>query len=319
VAPVSSGRAVDGDCEQHRVTRSVSVGTSASSTTLDVLLFVLLVGAAIGVLVTAQSDAATERTTVAEETADVLSTSTTHATYSQSYAVTHEALLGVAGPRDVRVDRTVGGTHAELLAAATVATPTVAGTTLAPGDGALERAVRAVTARALPTRAHNVQVRARWRPYERSEPGGTLVVGDSPPRDADLSVATMTLPSGFPNVTAEAVESARASGYDGVATVVANGLLRGLFPPTETRSALHSEGPELVAVVARYRHASDQLGVETEGLLERRAVRAANERLADALAERVRDDLARSFDSPTAAARAVRVDSVQLVVRAWSP
>jgi len=292
--------------------------SSGSSTVLDTVVFVLLVGAAVGVLATADTGVHGERTSVAEETADVLSTSTTGVAYSQSYIVVHNGLLGSPDRRRVSVRRKAGGTHAELLAAATVATPTVARTTLMTDGGALEATVRPVVRRTLPTAAANVQVRTVWRPYEGSPPGGSFVVGDSPPRDADISVATTTVPSGFPNVTAEAVEGARSSGYHGVAMAIAEGVIRGLFPPAQTRTALYSEGPEIVATAARYQRLSERLGVETAPLVERRDVRAANERLAGALADRVAGELRRTFDSPRAAARAVRIDCVRLVVRTWS-
>lgn len=301
------------------VAAAIALDPSGSSAVLDVVLFVLLVGAAVGVLATADAGRSPERTSVAEETADVLSTSTTHVEYTQSYTVVHERLLGSGERQRVRLRRVAGGTHAELLAAAVVATPSIDGITLASDDGALEREVRPVTRRALPTRAVNVQVRAVWRPYGGSPPGGALVVGDSPPRDADLSVATTAVPSGFPNATGAAVEAAQSGRYDGVARAVADGVIRGLFPPAGTRAALYSEGGELGAVAGRYQRVSDRLGVETARLLERRDVHAANERLANALADRIREDLRREFESPTAAARAVRIDRVRLVVRTWSP
>jgi len=295
------------------------VGSAGSSTVLDTVLFVLLVGAAVGVLATADTGDHRERASVTEETADVLSTSTTRVAYSQSYTVIQEGLLGTADRRRVTIRRTAGGTHAELLAAAAAAVPTVAGTALVMDEGEFEEAVRPNVRRALPTETTNVQVRAVWRPYEEGPPGGTVVVGDTPPRDADLSVATTAVPSGFPNVTAAAVQGARSGGYDDVAAAVADGVVQGLFPPAQTRAALYSEGPELVATAARYRRASDRLAVETRTLVERRDVHAANERLAGALADRLRRELRRTFDSPRAAARAVRIDRVRLVVRTWSP
>jgi len=293
-------------------------GVCGSSTVLDAVLFVLLVGAAVGVFSGAVPDDPDGGNRTAAETADVLAGGTATVSYTYQYNVLHESLLRDDERREVRIQRTARGSYAELLAAAAVATPSVAGTTLATGGGDLEREVSAVTAKVLPTRDANIQVRVTWRPYSGGPPGGQFSVGDRPPADADRSVATMAVPSGFPNVTREAVESARSEGYAGVARTVARGVVVGLFPPDETRAALYSDGPELGAVAARYADASDALGVETDSLLERRDVRTANDLLAAALAERVRSDLSSRFESPVAAARSVRIDQVRITVGTWS-
>lgn len=288
-----------------------------SSTALDAVLFVLLVGAAIAVLSGADAGEAGGDPRVAAETADVLTTSTTELTYTQSLRL-ETGVFGSNETRSVTAAHRAEGTYAEHLASAVTAAPTVAGIPLVTADGGLSREVENVTRFALPTRDANVRARAVWRPFDGAGSGGELVVGDGPPPDVDVAVATASVPSGFPNVTTAARRGGRSDGFDGVASAAARGIVDGLFPPVEVRTALHSEGPDLGVVVARYRHASNALDVDVAEMLERREVREANDALADALADELRDELARDFDSPRAAAAAVRIHRVQVVVRAWS-
>jgi hypothetical protein len=289
----------------------VVVTSRGSSATLDVVLFVVLVGAAVTVLGGAQpTDPAMDR--VAEETGDVLATATTTVTVPRSGSLNGDT---------VTVERQAHGTYAELLAAAAVADPTVdgdgAGLTGA-GDGLTQR-VRTATRRALGTGDANVEVRAVWRPYRGSALGDRVVVGDSPPRDASVSLATATVGSGFPNATSRALEAADETGFPGVARVVSGAVIRGLFPPVSTHDAFHSEGPDRVLAVDRYRHAASVLGVDIGTTLREGDITAANRKLSTALAATLRGDLRRRYESPAAAARAVCIHRVRILVRTWSP
>lgn len=294
------------------------MGVRASSTAFDTVIFVLLVGVAVGVLVGVDAKGV-DGNRVAEETADVLATSTTEVTYTRSVTVESSSLLGGDERRTISVTRTARGTHAQLLAAAAVSTPSLGGTPLIGTGGELRAAGRAAADRVLHTREANVQVVVTWRPYPESALGSSFAVGDAPPRDADVSVATVSAPSGFPNVTAEARRAARSDGYGTVASVVARSVVDGLFPEPEMRAALYSEGPDRALAVHRYRRASTALETETTRLSHPRRVDATNQKLTDALAKRLRADLRSRFETPEAAARAVRSHQVRLVVRTWSP
>ena len=288
-----------------------------SSTTLDTVVFVLLVGAAVGTLAGISPGGGDGPTRVPGETADVLATSTAEVTFERRGHVPGELIAGSSDGRSVSAERRARGTYAELLAAAAVADPELGSRPLTASGEDFETAVVEATERALPTDATNVQVRAVWEPYDGAALGRTVLVGEAPPRTADVSVATVTVASGFPNVTSEVRDP--APGYDATADTVARAVVAGLFPANRTRDALASEGPDRAVVVSRYLQAAAVLDVAVADPLARGDVDAANDRLAAALARRVEADMVEQFDSPTAAGRAVSLHRVRIVVRTWSP
>ena len=275
-----------------------------SSTALDTVLFVILVGIAVATLLGAAPGESDGAERVADETADVLATSTAEVSYARWGRV------AVDGDGSVDVDRRASGTYAELLAAGVVATALPGGTT------DLDDAAANASRRALPTGDASVQVRATWEPHPGSDLGRTLTVGERPPRDADLSVARLTVPSGMPNASARLGSDAASFRY--VAAVVAKHVVAGMFPPDRMRAAMASEGPDRAVAASRYRGARDRYGARVEEPLENGDVETANARVAEALQRDIHRELAREFDSPGEAARAVSVDRVRIVVRAWS-
>mgnify|MGYP000079582770 CR=1 FL=1 len=294
------------------------MGLRASSTALDTVLFVLLVGVAVGTLVGVGERRAPDGNRVAEETADLLATTTTEVTYTRSARVPSSSLLDGDETVTVTVDRTASGTRAELLAAVAVADPSLSGVPFTGMGGSLQAGSRNATRRVLHTREANAQVAVTWRPYPNSTLRSAFTVGEAPPRDADVSVATVAAASGLPNVTGSAARAARTSGFDGVATVLADAVVADLFPPSETRDALYSEGPDRALVAHRYRRAANVLGVDTPAPFTPDTVARANRRLSGALAERLAKDLSRRYDSPSEAASALRAHRVRIVVRTWS-
>lgn len=285
----------------------------AISTVFDTLAFVLLVGGAIAILAGATPTTPTT-TSVAEETGDVLSTSTASVSYSWSATLRTDD-----GRETVTTRRHARGTYAELLAVAAVTNPTL-GSRETTGTGeSLADAVRAATRRVLPTRRRAVQVSAIWEPFTGSSLRGEVVVGETPPPDASVAAATATVSSGFPNVTEQALVASREAGYYGVANATAHGVIRGLFPPGPTAAAFHSEGFDSALVTTRYRRLANRLGVDVSGALETGNVSRANRRLARALRTTLAATLRERYDSPTAAARAIGVHDVTIVVRTWSP
>jgi hypothetical protein len=292
---------------------------TASSTALDTVVFILLVGAAVGVLAGVDAWGGDGSDRIAEETADVLATSTTEVTYTRRVTVESETILRGEQTQTVSVTRTASGTYAQLLAAAAVSDISLDTTALLGTGAELRSESREAAERVLHTRDANIQVAVAWRPYPDSTLRSSFTVGDGPPRDADVSITTATAASGVENVTTEARRAAGIGGYGGVANVVARSVVNGLFPEAAVRAALYSEGPDRALVIHRYQRASDALGVETAKLLHHRQVEDANRRLADILASRLRSELRARYDSPDAAARAVRAHQVRLVVRTWSP
>ncbi|QLH77532.1 hypothetical protein HZS55_09585 [Halosimplex rubrum] len=290
----------------------------ASSTALDTVLFVLLIGVAVGTLAGVGDRRAPDGNRVAEETADLLATTTTEVTYTRSARVPSSALLDGDETVSVTVDRTASATYAELLAAAAVADPALGESSLTGMGGDLRAGSRNATRRVLHTREANAQVAVTWRPYPDATLRSSFTAGDAPPRDADVSVATVAAASGVANVSAAAERAARTTGFDGVATVLADAVVAGLFQPNETRDALYSEGPDRALVAHRYRRASSVLGVDATDFLTPEDVERANRRLSGALAARLSRDLGRRYDSPAEAAGAVRAHRVRIVVRTWS-
>jgi len=275
-----------------------------SSTALDTVLFVVLVGVAVATLLGAAPGESDGAERVASETADVLATSTTEVAYARWGRVQ------VDDGGSVTVDRRASGTHAEILAAGVVATAL-------PGDTTeLDDAAANATHRALPAGDANVQIRATWEPHPGSDLGRTLTVGEEPPRDTDLSVARLTVPSGMPNASARL--GSDAASFRRLAAVVAKHVVEGMFPPERMRAAMASEGPDRAVAASRYRGAQDTYGAEVEKPLEDGDVETANARVAEALRRDIQRDMIREFDSPGEAARAVSVDRVRIVVRAWS-
>ena len=292
----------------------------ASSTALDTVVFVLLVGVAVTALIGADVRGQAESNRVAEETADVLATSTAEVTHTRSVRVESPSLLpGGSDEGTVSVTRTARGTYAQLLGAAAVADPLLDGSALFGTGGELRSKSRQVARQVLHTREANVQLAVAWRPYPNAPLESSFTAGDPPPRDADVSITTVTVASGTPNVSAEARQAARAGGYGGVARIVSEAAIDATFPVSSMRAAFFSEGPDRALTAHRYKRASNALSVDVTGQLRRREFEAANRRLAGGLAERLEPDLRQRYDSPAAAARAVRVHQIRIVVRTWSP
>ncbi|MFB6155505.1 MAG: hypothetical protein ABEJ22_06385 [Haloferacaceae archaeon] len=297
-----------------------------TSTTLDVTLCLLLVSAGAVTVATTRPPAGTPAATDrADHALETLATSTTTVAYAAPAGESSTARTrdGAARTRTPSTRRARNGTIAALLADAAVGDvragerATGASRDEAP-RGAFEAAVANETRSAVG--AVRVQVVARWRPYPGATVGGRVAVGPSPPPGVDVHAAATTVPSGLPAARAAALEAADGGGYTRVARAVASGVVSGLFPPEATALALAGSASRAGRIRARYGRVAAAVGSEAGAptAASERAVRRANARLADALASRVERTLRRGFESPEAAARAVRVDSVTVVVRTWS-
>lgn len=277
--------------------------TRAVSTAVDVAVFLVLVSAATLTVATVQPADPTPppRTDAA---AFVVGTATATVEYQPA---TSAGGGNATGPNASRVAH---GTVAGLLADAAFATATVDERPLTPRGAAFERAVRAATRARLPD--EGVQVVATWRPVPGGDVAGRTAVGPSPPPDADVSAATLTV-----GVPGDRTAPGNGSFRD-VAAAVARAVVRARFPPTETAATLRARSNAGATLRRRYHHAATVLGVDVAGPLRRGDVAAANRRLAAALSPRLADDLRRRFDDPEAAARAVAVDRVRVTVRRWS-
>ena len=301
-----------------------------TSTLLDVTLFLLLVGAAAGVVVTAepaspavQPDAAVR----ADDTATTLATSTANVSAG---AEPH--------PTKVAADESTAVAHDTLanhLVAAAVGTTRIGGATESATEPSPYR--RAVTDRIRATLPPRTQVVVAWRPYPNASIGSRYRVGPRAPESATVHAATQGVPTGVPAGRAAALAAADG-GFEAVAAVIATRVVDGLFPPRRTALALGSEGGDAKRIRGRYRRIARELGVDAgrlgdvlaatdeesrdgsdaAGPPSTAAVADANRELTAALADRVERDIRGTFDDPRAAARAVDTERAVVLVRTWS-
>jgi hypothetical protein len=275
------------------------------STVVDVSVFLLLVGAAVFSVATAADASADDTVSITadrdEATVETLATTTATVQYD----------LGVDDRTGEPIERARHGTLAELLADAAVANATVDGAPLSPYAVGFVDAVEATVSPLLDGRT---QVAATWRPIPGSTLAGQVRLGPDPPTDSTVHAATLTVDSGIPP-TSDRARSASVGGYGHVADVVARGTVDGLFPPRRTRVALDGDGAD--AVVAREQFASMRSAYDSETTFEA-GVEPARADLTAAVSNRTTRTLASQFETPRAAAAAVRTGSVHIVVRTWS-
>lgn len=284
---------------------------------VDAALFLLLVGAAVGTL---SLPAERLQPGTADAATTTLTTSTAEIDYTLAPGARHanETLVPFPSTEGPEFERTAHGTLAELLATAATNGVTIDGREVTHTGDDLDREVRGEVRNA--TRGgRRVAVRAVWEPYPDAPVAGRVRVGPQPPPDTDVWASRTTVDSGFPTVRERATVAATTDGYAGVARVVANAVVRGLFPPDVTRLALHGDYPLDALVAYRYRRVATLTGADVAGPVAAGEPERANERLAAALAPRLEADLRASFESPRAAASAVRVGEVRITVRVWSP
>ncbi|WP_144060747.1 hypothetical protein [Salinarchaeum sp. Harcht-Bsk1] len=316
----------------------------AISTVLDAAIFLLLVSAAIGLLYTVPQtgDDARADPDVAAETTTTLATS----------IATIDYVPTADGDADSSTtNRSDRGTITELLAETTVANAELRGEafTRAPNH---EAAVRNATRRTIRRIDGDVevQVRTRWRPLSGSGLRGGIVVGPSPPADADVHAATMRVPVGTgtsvgaarpdwfaptapPWTELETVESAddrRFGRRTSLETVTARGDCRGLagvlaaravgtaFPPEQTAIAMREESNAAEAIETRYVTAGRALGLRQDGLPLNDDVRHLSGFLAGELAAPFQA-ACEGYETPEIAASRAAPEIVTVSVRTWSP
>jgi hypothetical protein len=285
----------------------------AVSTVLDVAVFLLLLSAAIGTLALPPSDGSAPDASPARTT---LATSTASVDYSLSPGARAADSSLAAFPRTdgPEFERTAHGSRAGLLADAAVRNLTVDGAQVTRTSDDFERAAARAVRNATGPRTRVV---ATWVPYRGSQVRGRVATGRRPPPEATVAGETLVVESGMPAARQRAVAAADRSGFAGVARVVANATIAGLFPRSQMRLTLRGDYPDDRLVQYRYRRFGRSLGADP-GLVEAADVTDANARFRLALAREFQRDLRARYDSPAAAARAVRVGEVRIVVRRWS-
>ncbi len=290
----------------------------AISTAADVTLALLLVGGAVAVVaggVPVERD--DPRSVGSADAADGVArglAATARVEYRvgvdrlDERRIAHVSLASLLA-RAAVLDATVDGRRLGAGAPGTDAT----GATGRDGGGVgFVRAVRATVRGRISRTDVDVAVRARWRPYPDAPIGGSVRVGERPPRDADVHAATLSVPVGAA-VGRERALAAADDGYGAVARVAARGSVDVLFRPNGTYFAFTAT--ERLAV-ARYERAAERLGV---GPAEATNATLPNRLVTAGLTARLAADLRGRYPTPRAAARAVSVGRARIVVRTWSP
>lgn len=286
----------------------------ATSTVVDVTVFLLLVGAAITVVVNGATVEQPRTENPAAERTELLATSTASVEYALRVPVDPPRISNATATHQ----RTAHGTLAELLAEAAMSRVGWKGDRLSRAGAEFERSVTTITRTRLRERGLRTAVRVQWDAYRDAPLTATLEVGDRPPPSADVDAATTTVPSPAPSVNKRAKLAASQGGYKAVATVVASAVVQGLFPPRQAQLALDGDYPADRLMSRRYRRMgaltrADQLSVKSTAAAD------LNRRLTTALTARFEHDMRSRFRSPEAAADAARTGSVTITVRTWEP
>lgn len=282
-----------------------------TATALDACLCLLLISAAA---VTVVSTPAPPTPTEADR-ADAVAGTLAAVTADVPYTLQPVPGGGGDAAANPEYERVAHGTLVSLLADAAVRTVRLGGEPLTGTNEAFVESVRSTVAERLPARTRVV---VSWEPFPDAHLRRSFAVGPAPPPGTDVHAATVRASSGVAPPT-NASTAASEGGFTRLGRVVAESLVAGLFPPDKGRLALGDDAPLDDLVRHRYRRVSDRYGVETAAAIERGDTRAANGKIAAAMAERVESDLREGSESPVEAAASLELGTVDISVRTWSP
>ncbi|WP_436923067.1 DUF7284 family protein [Halosimplex amylolyticum] len=312
------------------------------STVVDVTFALLLVSASIAVLGVFLTDS--ERThdpMEADRTAETLAATTKSLTYSLE-PVRSEANFD--HDSDFNYERSTHGTLTGLLADAAVTNaqfpdggPSTAydpdsPTHLTKAGENFDDAVDGAVRDALTSADGDAHVVAVWKPYHDSAIEGRVEAGADLPSGVDTSTATLTVPSKMPSLDEAELERAfRMDGYTGVSRLIAEAIVEGYFPPTETQLALERDGFGRELVVYRYHRMAEVTDYgdfdENPGVLTgdhpisrtQADAASANSDLQAELQSMIRQELDDKYprDAETIAS-AVSVGEVKITVTTWN-
>lgn len=300
------------------------------STVADVSLGILVVVVAMGVLVTAAGTESREHDpTDTAYAAQTIAGSTVNTTYSLGPAMEtyFRDYRQTANPYiEGELRRVSHGPIATQVADLAVAMAAVDGTQVSAAAADYRRALETALWTRLRGSQFDLSVTAHWQPVAGVNLSGEVVLGETPPPDADVSTKTVTVPSGLPSAREESIETIDGPGdYGAVARAVANATVTGLFPPLETQRALERTGAEADFVRYRYERLARVLDGDRT-LFERRDwlspssadAAAANEYLSRRLAATLEPQLDDAYESAQDAARTASVETVTLTLRTWT-
>jgi hypothetical protein len=300
----------------------------AISTVADVSIALLVVAVCIGVLVTGLTGGTETHDPVeAAHTAETLGTSTVAVNYSLAPVLAAADSERVSDPDEYEDGDLRRVSHAPALGHLARAATLALGFETPAGRErvvpfAYESQLDGPVQASLVASSFETNATAVWEPFDNASVRGTASVGPTPPHNADTSLVRMTVPSEFPSVRTEAMA---ADEYGVVADIVATAVIEGQFPRPATQRVLEGDGPERDVAVARYLNTADLVAGTSRGVpaiaenLDREDADAAvlNNHLADHLATQLEAELAATFDTPTAAARAVSTGEVTVSITTW--
>ncbi|MBX0285595.1 hypothetical protein EGH22_04605 [Halomicroarcula sp. F28] len=305
----------------------------AISTAVDAVFALLILGIAVGLLTMGVSYGQTQdsdrESTRADHTAETLLSSTVTTEYSiQPVSTEPEFEAGNVGS-ETAYTRVVHGTPADLLADAAVTNARFDEPSLWDNTGQLtvtgqsyeDALAESVYVRMLPAES-KFNMTAVWRPYENSSVLGTASAGDSPPSNKEVHSVTTTVPSGI-----EPVEPDASRDFDAWGDAIARSIVDGYFPERASNLSLEQRGLERELTVYRYKRIETflendvDLGDRTTngGPLNRSTANSAeaNDRLVDALGDRIATELANEYDDPSDVEAGVQASEVEITVRVW--
>lgn len=325
------------------------------STVADTTLAILLVVAAVAVLVGFVDATGQSREPIrADHTAETIGAATIDTTYHlESAALAHyEDVEGIEDIEDVydqsgyeRADlrRVAHGPIAGEAASVAVTNATFATeepTRFSRAGVEYAAAVDEAIQAGLVASSFRTRVVAAWEPLGDGPIRGTAAFGRHPPARADVSVATLSVPSGMPSARHDATAIADAvtadpaagieDGIERVANAVSRAIVEGYLPVADTQRALERTGIERDLVVYRY----ERLAAAVDGVdhgdiaadLDRESADAAtaNDRLRTALGDQLETDLlARNdrgeFDGLADVVDLVGTGEVTVTISTWDP
>lgn len=298
------------DCDSRR----------AVSTVVDVSIALLLVSVAVAILVSFTPPAASPDDTPESTTVGSTLTSTT---VDANYTIDDLVESAVADPGEYDENdrqRIAHGTIGAHLATIAIANLELEGSHLSFGsadyEAQLDETIRAILAESN-TRGN---VTAVWEPIPGGQIRGTTSLGEAVPPHTDVSVTTMTVPSGIDAVSGES--NTGVVSFDGLAQRLAANIVEAYLPERNAQRALESSGLDRELTVHRYGTFADVLGIDANALdthLTATTANAtqANHYLEEALASLLQPHLENQFETPQAAVDGVALDDVRITVRTW--
>lgn len=305
----------------------------AISTTVDAVLALLILGIAVGLLTMGvgygQPQSSDRESIRADHTAETLLSSTVTTEYSLRPVSTEPRFEASNVGSEAAYTRVVHGTPADLLADAAVTNSRFDDASLWDNSGQLtvtgqsyeDALSESVYVRMLPAES-KFNMTAVWRPYEDASVVGTASAGDTPPRRAETHSVTTTVPSGM-----EPVQPTGSADFEAWGDAIARSIVEGYFPERASNLSLEQRGLERELTVYRYKRFETFLDSDvdlgdrttTDGPLNRSTADSseANDRLVDALGDRIATELRNEYDDPSDVEAGLQTSEVEVTVRVW--